>query len=94
MSFGQGVKHDSGNLHLRSATHWECWGLGLSSPCQLLLPHPGTISKAGVFLLGNELATSRIGKYLLTQAQNNNVSGYVCEGQKRSQLAFGVLLEP
>jgi hypothetical protein len=45
-------------------------------PCQLLLPHLGKISKASVCLLGSKQTTSRVGKYLLTQAQDT-VSGWV-----------------
>lgn len=53
-----------------------CWAPDPSSGCQLLLLHPGKISKAGVCFCGNEETTSsRVGKYLLTQAQHNNILG-------------------
>lgn len=52
-----------------------CWAPGPSSLCQQFLPPPDKSSKAGVCLLGNEQTTSRIGKYLLTQAQNNLSQG-------------------
>lgn len=58
-----------------------------SSLGQLLLPRPGKMSKAVVCLLRNEQTPSRIGKYLLTQAQHN-ISGCVCvyERQRKSPL--------
>lgn len=74
-----------------------CWAPASSSPCQLFLPHADRISKAGVCLLGSKQTTSRVGKYLLTQAQNHNIwggGGSGGEGQRRSQLALGALSEP